>query len=173
MEEAFHHVPGKEKDQVSTMFISQRQHKTTLCRFCSIITPVFFFVIHLVCWTVCAFHFLNLESLKTIYASLFTFRDFRHRCTMILKVEQTLKHAKITEKNSTTCECIFHQLAVKNVNVNVVKTIYCQRNSIFLRQKNYSIHYLTGQNRGLSGVKNIWPVIMTCDLLSVIFSPAS
>ena len=38
------------------------------------------------------------------------------------------------EKNST-CECNFHQLAVKNVNVNVVKTIYCQRNSIFLRQK--------------------------------------
>ena len=35
----------------------------------------------------------------------------------------------------------------------------------------YSIHYLTGQNRGLSGLKNIWPVIMTSDLLSVIFSP--
>ena len=31
--------------------------------------------------------------------------------------------------------------------------------------------YLTGQNRGLSGLKNIWPVIMTGDLLSVIFSP--
>ena len=53
--------------------------------------PNFFFVIHLVCWTVCAFHFLNLESLKTIYASLFTFRDFRHRCTIILK---TLKKKK-------------------------------------------------------------------------------
>ena len=32
-------------------------------------------------------------------------------------------------------ECIFHKLAVKNVNVNVVKTIYCQRNSIFLAKK--------------------------------------
>ena len=88
---------------------------------------------------------------------------------MILK---TLKHAKTAERNSTTNECIFHKLAVKNVNVNVVKTIYCQRNSIFLAKKNYSIHYLTGQNRGLSGLKNIWPVIMTGHLLSVIFSPA-
>ena len=75
------------------------------------------------------------------------------------------------ERKSTTSECIFHMLAVKNVNVNVVKTIYCQRNSIFLAKKNYSIHYLTGQNRGLSGLKNIWPVIMTGDLLSVIFCP--
>ena len=54
---------------------------------------------------------------------------------------------------------------------NVVITIYRQRNSIFLRQKKNSIHYLTGQNWGLSGLKNIWPVIMTGDLLSVIFSP--
>ena len=30
--------------------------------------------------------------------------------------------------------------------------------------------YLTGQNRGLSRLKNIWPVIMTGDLLSVILS---
>ena len=29
---------------------------------------------------------------------------------------------------------------------------------------------LTGQNRGLSGLKNIWPVIVTGDLLSVILS---
>ena len=29
---------------------------------------------------------------------------------------------------------------------------------------------LTGKNRGLSGLKNIWPVIMTGDLLSVILS---
>ena len=29
---------------------------------------------------------------------------------------------------------------------------------------------LTGQNRGLSGLKNIWPVIMTSDRLSVILS---
>ena len=83
-----------------------------------------------------------------------------------------LKRAKTAERSSTTCECIFHQVAVKNVNVKVVKTIYCQCNSIFLRQKSsYSIHYLTGQNRGLSGLKNIWPAIMTGDQLSVIFSP--
>ena len=95
----------------------------------------FCFVIPKVCWTVCVFHFLNLESLKRIYASLFTFRDFRHHRTMILNVERTLKHAKTAERNSTMCECIFHQLAVKNVNVSVVKMIYCQHNSIFLRQK--------------------------------------
>ena len=29
---------------------------------------------------------------------------------------------------------------------------------------------MTGQNRGLSGLKNIWLVIMTGDLLSVILS---
>ena len=139
-------------------------------RFCCLRTQ-FFFVILEVCWTVCLFHFLNLESLKRIYASLFTFRDFRHRCGMILK---TLKHAKTVERNSIynmwmhfspSC-CQYY------VNVNVVKTIYCQCNSVFLRQKNnYSIHYLTGQNWGLSGLKNIWPVIMTGDPLSVIFSP--
>ena len=78
------------------------------------------------------------------------------------------------ERNSTRWNwSIFHQLNVKNVNVNVVITIYCQHNSIFLGQKkNYGIHNLTGQNRGLSGLKNIWPVIMTGNLLSVIFSPA-
>ena len=31
---------------------------------------------------------------------------------------------------------------------------------------------LTGQNRGLSGLKSIWPVIMTGDLLSIILSLA-
>ena len=72
------------------------------------------------------------------------------------------------------CECIFHQFAVKNVNVIVLITIYCQHNWIFLRRKkkNIGIHYLTGQNGGLFGLKNIWPVIMTGNLLSVIFSPA-
>ena len=168
MEETFDHVPGKEKDQVSPMFISEYERKTNLCWFCSLKTPILF-VIACVCWTVCVFHSLKLERLKRIYGSLFNFRDLRLRRAMILK---TLKQAKTVERNSTTCECIFHQLAVKNVNVNVVKTIYCQRSSIFLgEKKNYSIHYLTGQNRGLSRLKNIWPVIMTGDLLSVIFSP--
>ena len=127
----------------------------------------YFFVITKVCWTVCVFHFLNLESLKRIYASLLTFGDFRHHCTMILKVERTLKHVKTTERKffffffkflfsiarylltiltykqcmiltlltelysttrkgsySTTYECIFHQLSVKNtcMNINVVKS---------------------------------------------------
>ena len=105
--------------------------KTNLCRFCSLKTK-FFFVIPYLCWTVCVFHSMNLEKLKVIYASLFNFRDFRLCHVMILK---TLKQAKTAERNSTTVECIFHQLAVKNVNVNVVKTIYCQHNSIFLKQK--------------------------------------
>ena len=124
-EVTFDHVPGKEKDQVSPMFISEHQRKTNVCRFCKITQFFVFFIISKVCWTVCVFHFLNLESLKRIYASLFTFRDFRHRCMMILK---TLKHAKTAERNSTTSECIFHKLAVKNVIISVVKTIYCQRN---------------------------------------------
>ena len=51
----------------------------------------FFFVISKVCWTVCVFHFLNLGSLKRIYTSLFTSRDFRHRHAMILKVERNIK----------------------------------------------------------------------------------
>ena len=33
------------------------------------------------------------------------------------------------------------------------------------------MHYLTGQNWGLSALKNIWPVIMTGNLLTVLFSP--
>ena len=35
-------------------------------------------------------------------------------------------------------------------------------------KKKYRIHYLTGQNRGLSGLKIIWLVIMTGNLLSII-----
>ena len=51
----------------------------------------FFFVISKVCWTVCVFRFLNLGSLKRIYASLFTSRDFRHRRAVMLKVERNIK----------------------------------------------------------------------------------
>ena len=88
----FDHVPGKEKDQVSPMFISEHQRKTSLCRFCKITQFFFFFfVISKVCWTVCVFCFLNLGSLKRIYASLFTSRDLRHRHAMILKVERNIK----------------------------------------------------------------------------------
>ena len=83
-EVTFDHVQGKEKDQVSPMFISEHQRKTSVCRFCKITQffCCFFFVISKVCWTVCVFCFLNLGSLKRIYASLFTSRDFRHRRAM-------------------------------------------------------------------------------------------
>ena len=74
----FDHVLDKEKDQVSPMFISEHQRKTNVCRFCSLISQIIFFVIPKVCWTVRVFHFLNFESLKRIYVWLFTFRDFRH-----------------------------------------------------------------------------------------------
>ena len=36
---------GKEKEKVSPMFITEHQCKTNLCRFCSLITPIFFFII--------------------------------------------------------------------------------------------------------------------------------
>ena len=35
-EVTFDHVPGKEKDQVSPIFISEHQHKTSVRRFCKI-----------------------------------------------------------------------------------------------------------------------------------------
>ena len=92
-EVTFDHVPGKEKDQVSPMFISEHQRKTSMCRFTEV-TQFFcyvFFVISKVCWTVCLFCFLNIENLKRIYASLFIYRDFRHRRAMILKVERNIK----------------------------------------------------------------------------------
>ena len=154
------------------MFISEHQRKTIVCRLCKITQIIFFLVIPKVYWTVCVFHFLNLESLKRIDASLFTWETSDTAVRWYSNV--TLKRAKTVERNSTRWNwSIFHQLNVKNVNVNVVITIYCQHNSIFLGQKkNYGIHNLTGQNRGLSGLKNIWPVIMTGNLLSVIFSPA-
>ena len=101
----------------------------------------------------------------------FTFYLWRLQ-TPLYDDSQDIK-TRTVEWNSTTSKCIFPKLAVKNVNVNVVKPIYCQRNLIFLAKKNYSIHYLTGQNRGLSGLKNIWLVIMTGDLLFVIFSPGT
>ena len=90
---------------------------------------------------------------------------------MIVKVEQTLKCAKTAERNCATCENTFHQPAAKNQNVNVVKQSIASVVRYSLGQEKISIHYLTGQNRGLSGLKNIWPVIMTGDPLSVIFSP--
>ena len=70
-----------------------------------------------------------------------------------------MKGAKIAESNSTTCEWIFHQLAVKNLNVSAE-----QRSTASVIQ--YSVF-----RRGLSGLKNIWPVIMTGIPLSIILSP--
>ena len=68
---------------------------------CSLITHFFFFVIPKVCWTVCVFHFLNLESLKRIYTSLFTFKDFRHHCVMILKTNtQKLRKGTLQRVNA-------------------------------------------------------------------------
>ena len=51
-------------------------------------------------------------------------------------------------------------------------TIYFQHNLIFHMQKKTIVVFvvLTGKNGGLSALKNIWPVIMTSDLLSVILS---
>ena len=45
--------------------------------------------------------------------------------------------------------------------------IYFQCNSIFHR---HSIHYLTGENRSLSGLKNVWPVtvVLALDDWSII-----
>ena len=45
------HVPGKEKDQVSPMFISEHQRKTSMCRFTEVTQCFcyFFFVISKVC----------------------------------------------------------------------------------------------------------------------------
>ena len=83
---------------------------------------LFFFVIFKVCWTVGVFHFLNLESLKRIYASPFTFRDFRNRCTMkLLKVEQILKSWKGTLQR---VNAFFTKLLSKMWTDNVVKTIF-------------------------------------------------
>ena len=48
-----------------------------------------------------------------------------------------------------------------------------QKRSSFTNGTYYDTHYLTGQNQGLSALKNIWLVIMTGDLLSIIFSPGA
>ena len=87
--------------------------------------------------------------------------------------KRTWKRGKTPERNSTTCEWISPTCRWKPER-QCSTTIYCQCNLIFhVRKKNHCIHYLTGQNPGLSGQKIIWPVIMTGDLLSVILSPES
>ena len=170
-EVTFDHVPGKEKDQVSPMFISEQQRKTSVCRFCKITQLLcFFFVISKVCWTVCVFRFLNLGSLKRVHASLFTSRDFRHRRAMILKVERNIKTLENRGKELYNVWMHFSLICCQKCERQ------CSNNDIIghslgKKKKIISIHYLTGQNRGLSSLKNIWPVMMTGNLLSVIFSP--
>ena len=71
------------------------------------------------------------------------------------------------------CEQIFHQLAAQKLNVSALQRSIAGTIRYSMRQKKYySIHYLTGENRGLSVLNNIWPVIRTGDLLSVILRPA-
>ena len=67
-------------------------------------------------------HFLPLETSDTAY-------DDTQGRTDIKTYENRWKELY------SLCECTFHQLAAKNVNVNVVVMICCQGNSIFLGQK--------------------------------------
>ena len=57
-------------------------------------------------------------------------------------------------------EWIFHHLASQNLNVNALQRSIQSIASVIqysIGQKNYSIHYLTGQNQGLSGLKIFGP----------------
>ena len=75
--------------------------------------------------------------------------------------KRTWKRVKTLERNSKMCEWIFHQLAAKNLKVNAVQQSIASAIRYCKGQKKYSIHYLTGQNRGLSGLKifdwSSWP----------------
>ena len=77
---------------------------------------VFFFVISKVCWTVCVFRFLNLGSLKRIYTSLFTSRDFRHRRAMIQ-----------SERNIKTCENHAKELFNERMHFSPICCQKCER----------------------------------------------
>ena len=69
-------------------------------------------------------------------------------------------------------KCYTTFLAAGNLNVSALQRSIASIIQYSIgKKKHYSIHYLTGQNQGLSGQKNIWPVIRTSDLLSVILSP--
>ena len=75
--------------------------------------------------------------------------------------------------NSTMCKLIFHQLAAKNLNIIAVQRSTCTASVIRYsmgQKQNYIIQLFDRPKSGLSGLKNIWPVIMTGDLLSVILS---
>ena len=65
----------------------------------------------------------------------------------------------------------FTNLPGKNLNDNAVQRSTASVIRYSMDKKKIIIFInLTGQNRALSGLKNIWPVIMTGDLLSVILS---
>ena len=63
-EVTFDHVPGKEKDQVSPMFISEHQRKTSLCRFWYIIIAIS------LSWLVLVIGFNN-NSVNTVSFSIY------------------------------------------------------------------------------------------------------
>ena len=69
-----------------------------------------------------------------------------------------MKTGENREKELNKVEMNFSPTCRQKLQRQCSTTIYCQRNSIFHRQKKKVILfiYLTGQNRGLSGLKNIW-----------------
>ena len=97
--------------------------------------------------------------------------DFRHRCTMKLKVYiNRHENGRKSWKGVNNMWMNFSPTCCQKPECQCSTTIYCQHNSIFHRQKKLLFVFLTGLNWGLSGLKNMWPVIMTGDLLSVILN---
>ena len=89
--------------------------------------------------------------------------------------KRTWKWGKTPERNSTTCEWISPTCREKPER-QCSTTIYCQRNLIFsIRQKKKIIVFIIwpAKIRVCPAKKNIWSVIMTGDLLSVILSPGT
>ena len=105
------------------------------------------------------------------YADMgWTLWDFRHRHTMILKAYIN-GHENVWKLWKGTQKCVnefFTNLPPKTWKSMQYNSLLPAQFDIAKAKKKYSIHYLTGQNRGLSGLKNIWLVIMTGNLLSII-----
>ena len=80
--------------------------------------------------------------------------DFRHRRTLGI-YKRTWKRAQIAKRNSTKCKWIFHQLAAKNFNVNVVQrsTASVIRYSIGKKKKSYIIHLFDRPKSGFVRAK--------------------
>ena len=76
---------------------------------------------------------------------------------------------------NTTSEWIFHQLAAKNLNVNAVQWSIASVIQYSIGKKKIIVFIIWPAKIGVlvSGLTNIWPVIMTGDLLSVILSPGN